>query len=133
MSATDRLNQIETRAYTATEGPWAPWLDQDGEEHMGGLLMVGNAEAVIPDGEVYIEGVEINPVAHVYIQEDRDFIAHARTDVPALVAALRAVLDFADYWEALPPVGGSSAEQWEFDTLRDAGKELRRDIEEALS
>ena len=93
MSAVDRLDQIETRAYTATKGPWAPWLDQDGEEHMGGLLMVGNAEAVIPDGEVYIEGVEINPVAHVYIQEDRDFIAHARTDVPALVAAVRVALD----------------------------------------
>ena len=107
--AADRLDAIEARANAATEGPWR--------------IDVG-AEIVDPSFEV---------VAQVVLDEDNDFIAHARTDVPALVAALRAVMDFADYWEALPPVGGSSAEQWEFDTLRDAGKELRRAIEGALS
>ena len=88
----NRLNEIEARANAATEGPWAPWKDQDGAKHMQGLLMVGNADAVIPEGEMWVEDVDINPVAHTYLPEDREFIAHVRTDVPALVAALRAVL-----------------------------------------
>lgn len=92
----ETLARIRKRADAATEGPWAPWLDQDGAKHMGGLLMVGNAEAVIPDGEEFVDGVDVNPIAHVYVPPDRAFIAHARTDVPALVAALRAVLDVAD-------------------------------------
>ena len=89
----NRLDQIEARANAATEGPWAPWRDQDGAPHMNGLLMVGNADAVIPEGEFWVEDVDINPVAHTYLPEDREFIAHARTDVPDMAAALRAVLE----------------------------------------
>ena len=92
MSINDRLDEIQERANQATDGPWAPWLDQDGADHMQGLLMVGNADAVIPEGEWWVEGVDVNPIAHTYCEEDRAFIAHARTDVPALLAALRAVL-----------------------------------------
>ena len=88
----NRLNEIEARANAATEGPWAPWKDQDGAKHMQGLLMVGNADAVIPEGEMWVEDVDINPVAHTYTPWDREFIAHARTDVPDMAAALRAVL-----------------------------------------
>lgn len=86
------LAGIEQRAAAATEGPWAPWLDQDGAKHMQGRLMVGNADAVIPDGETWIEGVDVNPIAECYTPEDRAFIAHARTDLPALTAAVRDVL-----------------------------------------
>ena len=89
----NRLDKIEARANAATEGPWAPWRDQDGAPHMNGLLMVGNADAVIPEGEFWVEDVDINPVAHTYLPEDREFIAHARTDVPDMAAALRAVLE----------------------------------------
>ena len=89
----NRLNEIEARANAATEGPWAPGRDQDGAPHMNGLLMVGNADAVIPEGEFWVEDVDINPVAHTYLPEDREFIAHSRTDVPDMAAALRAVLE----------------------------------------
>ena len=88
----NRLDEIEARTNAATEGPWAPWRDQDGAPHMNGLLMVGNAAAVIPEGESWVEGVDVNPIAHTYTPEDREFIAHARTDVPDMAAALRAVL-----------------------------------------
>ena len=88
----NRLNEIEARANAATEGPWAPWLDQDGTPHMNGMLMVGNAAAVIPEGVSWIEGVDVNPIAHTYTPEDRAFIAASRTNVPALVNALEAVL-----------------------------------------
>ena len=85
------LAAIRERVEQATEGPWAAWYDQDGQPHMQGRLMVGNADAVIPDGKSWVEGVDINPVAECLIPEDREFIAHAREDVPALLDALQAV------------------------------------------
>ena len=102
MNATEWIAQRRELLWTATEGPWAPWLDQDGAKHMNGLLMVGNADAVIPDGEVYIEGVDVNPVAHTYTPEDRAFIADARTSLPRALDALEAVLDLARQWEGSP-------------------------------
>ena len=89
----ETLARIRKRADAATPGPWAPWRDQDGAPHMNGLLMVGNAAAVIPEGESWVEGVDVNPIAHTYTPEDREFIAHARTDVPALLDALEKVLE----------------------------------------
>ena len=44
MTIETRLAEIQVRAEAATEGPWAPWHDQDGAPHMNGLLMVGNAD-----------------------------------------------------------------------------------------
>lgn len=87
------LDHGKTLADQATEGPWAAWTDQDGTEHMQGRLMVGNAAAVIPEGESWVEGVDINPVAHVNTGEDRAFIADARTRLPQALAALQAVHD----------------------------------------
>lgn len=103
----ETLARIRAQADAATEGPWAPWRDQDGALHMNGLLMVGNAAAVIPEGESWVEGVDVNPIAHTYTPEDREFIAAARTDVPWLLGqveirdkALDAVLRLADQMEA---------------------------------
>ena len=66
----NRLNEIEARANAATEGPW--------EAH-GSLITSLTAG---PGGEV----AEASG-------QDTEFIAHSRTDVPALVAALYEVLD----------------------------------------
>lgn len=90
MTSTDHdlrktLARIRAQADAATEGPWSPWLDQDGALHMNGLLMVGNAAAIIPEGESWVEGVDVNPIAHTYTPEDREFIAAARTTVPWLL------------------------------------------------
>ena len=98
----DHTHRLDSEA---TEGPWAAWTDQDGQPHMNHMLMVGNAAAVIPEGETWIEGVDVNPVAHTYTPEDRKWIAHARTALPAATAALRAVLDQhqqADYQRHVP-------------------------------
>lgn len=58
--------------------------------------MVGVAAGVIPDGDTWVEGPDVNnPVAETYTPEDRTFIAHTREDVPALLAEverLRALL-----------------------------------------
>ena len=83
----EQLDEIRGRVFGATRGPWAPWLDQDGQPHMQGRLMVGVTAGVIPDGDTWIEGPDVNnPIAETYTPEDRTFIAHARTDIPALLA-----------------------------------------------
>lgn len=78
MSAADFLDQVEARANAATGGPWFP---------------VGPDDEYVRSGDVVGAG---EPGARDIICEragnDSVFIAHARTDVPALVAALRAVL-----------------------------------------
>ena len=98
MSAADRLNEIEARANAATGGPWG-WRNTQDVYLMGARSRVVMAfermgmQGAQPsfrrdDGCLYPAGKEnINTFA------DAAFIAHARTDVPALVAALRAVLD----------------------------------------
>ena len=109
----ETLARIRKQADAATEGPWAPWRDQDGAPHMNGLLMVGNAAAVIPEGESWVEGVDVNPIAHTYTPEDREFIAHARTDVPRLVDALEKVLELHVRAEC-PTCGSRDGEGNEF-------------------
>ena len=73
----NRLDKIEARADAATKGPWVCVLNGDESE-----VTYANAPITWDDhgGEVFTEG-------------DAEFIAHARTDVPALVAALKKVLE----------------------------------------
>ena len=101
------LAGIEQRTAEATEGPWnvvgpsnpGPW----------------NELAIIPLGEV-------GAVAYVQPQwDDAEFIADARTDIPALTAAVRDVLALHRAVEVEPSdtiCAGCS-------TLRGAGESLR--------
>ena len=125
----DRLDRIKGRADKATEGPWAAWTDQDGQPHMNHMLMIGNAAAVIPEGDTWVEGVAVNPIAHTYTPEDREFIAAARTDVPRMETALRAVLDHLSQWQVPDPCGGPR-DQWCPDCLRN--DEIRQAVAGAL-
>lgn len=79
MTAADRLAAIEARANAATEGPWD--VASDADTYLKPTDVVGPGEP----GERFI--------ICEYAGQDAEFIAHARADVPALVAALRAVLD----------------------------------------
>lgn len=83
MSITDRLGEIEARANAATEGPWAVRGDEDYGYEVHGQREASSIPGVWRPTEVCSPGEERNA----------EFIAHARADVPALVAALRAVLD----------------------------------------
>ncbi len=77
MTTTDQLAAIEARAEAATKGPW----------HVDGA----------PDEAKYIVQYTSGGGVHVgtYVtdlvetDEDAEFIAHARTDIPALLAMVR--------------------------------------------
>ena len=77
----DRLDAIEARANAATAGPWEA---EGAEVFTVGHGMFGGGVATVYYGA---ETGGHHPAA------DRSFIVNARQDVPALVAALRAVLD----------------------------------------
>lgn len=71
------LEAIEARANAATEGPWIIK-----KSVMAEAEIVGNdGEAVVQaDGETGVASFEL---------KDGEFIAHARTDIPALIAEVR--------------------------------------------
>ena len=110
----NRLNEIEARANAATEGPWNVFMGRI--DHPGRSLV-----AVAYD---------------VGCDEDAEFIAHARTDVPALVAALRAVLNLHFKAQPIPAAFGTQeggdycvtcAEDWPCPTVETIRQHLGED------
>ncbi|MET3956835.1 hypothetical protein ABIE52_003701 [Rhodococcus sp. OAS809] len=87
MSGVTGVDVEHTKALeaAATDGGWAIWRDLD-----DGFYVVGEESGVIPEGADHVDG-EHNPVAHVYVATNAAIIAHARTTVPALVAAVERV------------------------------------------
>jgi hypothetical protein len=93
------LDAVQARTDAATEGPWAwemvgekdnDWaighvIDED-DQPISGQLETG--QGVVVDA-VCENGIDSSPA-------DAAFIAHARTDVPALVAELRVARTFRD-------------------------------------
>lgn len=81
-TANERLADIKARAEAATEGPWG-W----------------EATAPAMSGEHWNMRIKGKPGIRFVVAEyqhgpdNAEFITHARTDVPALVAALEAVLE----------------------------------------
>ena len=92
MTAADRLNEIQARAEKATHGPW------EVQEEEWAVISSGS-DSVLHAFAVEKDCIECGTPQDecdtevVLDIEDVEFIAHARSDVPALVAALRAVLD----------------------------------------
>jgi hypothetical protein len=72
------LREVETRCDRATKGPWKSFVE--GRDHLGGsnFIRTGGLDDASPDIE--LSGASV---------EDQDFIAHARQDIPALVAEVR--------------------------------------------
>ena len=77
MSVWDRLDEIQARADHATDGVWGV----DGYDQC--YVVSSDAD---DDGRPWMD-------CRVSNADDAVFIAHARTDVPRLVEALRRVLD----------------------------------------
>ena len=90
----DELSAIEERAERATPGPWHAHRDAD-SIGLGPIVFVHIPRADKDRSYALTNGEREN--------SNRDFIAHARTDVPALVAevrrlrgAMEKVREFAD-------------------------------------
>lgn len=85
----NRLDEIEARANAATEGPWEWEGEAKGEWEIGANSLVPSRR---PDDPVlYGYGYDASGI-EVKSPADAEFIAHARTDVPALVSVARYAL-----------------------------------------
>ena len=82
---TDRLDEIQARAEAATPGPWRAGTEEgvDYGSVMGAPKSIGGGYVTVP---VLVDDLSM-------YEGTAEFIAASRTDVPRLVAALRAVLD----------------------------------------
>ncbi|WP_404851108.1 hypothetical protein [Dietzia kunjamensis] len=90
MTAADRLAEIQTRVDKATDGPWRSRdLDDYDEETPDAVDVLGPGPSTIGMASARDWDSDYDPEMFA----NAEFIAHARTDVPALVAALRTVLD----------------------------------------
>lgn len=108
-----RLDEIEARANAATEGPWevgdryhcqaadkcdcrqgyGPLIDTYQHHAWGTMHVHRSAEPWWDEGVRYrTDGGPPGDVVREIEPADAEFIAHARQDVPALVAALRGVI-----------------------------------------
>ena len=79
----NRLNEIEARANAATPGPWEAGCN---DRHV--LYVTTENEEFCAE-----YGPELYDSQGFFSDDDTEFIAHARTDVPEMAAALRAVLE----------------------------------------
>jgi hypothetical protein len=100
MTNPSKLDEIEVRASKATEGPWEVGGMDSGHSafEMSIWVTTGNGDSICDmDGQV--RALNVAPPNDDGLA-DADFIAHAREDVPRLVAALRAVEAVCDAWTA---------------------------------
>lgn len=84
MTARDALAAIRERAEAATEGPWTPVRNFS-------AVSLHAPDASLPKGWRAVGQVTRN-WRDDDAESDAEFIAHARTDVPALVEVVEAVL-----------------------------------------
>jgi hypothetical protein len=70
------LDEIESRCLAATKGPWQSFIE--GRDHLSGDSFIRTGGMDSPD--LYLAGGTL---------QDQDFIAHARQDIPRLVAEVR--------------------------------------------
>ena len=81
----EELAEIEARVAAASPGPWTSFVE--GRDHQSGDDFIRISES---DGEddMYVSRYGDSgsrPASHA----DQDFIAHARQDVPTLIAEIR--------------------------------------------
>lgn len=107
----DELDAIEARTNAATVGPWHVWSDTDELVDIprpSGTSPYPLAQCDQQDFTARIYAADYRKRDH-RTSDNAYFIAHARTDVPALVAEVRRLrrLVRAAYYEGVDVAGGS--------------------------
>lgn len=74
----DDLKVIEERCESARKGPWKSFIE--GRDHMSGSSFIRVSNEANPDDDIELTGAT---------DADQDFIAHAREDIPKLIAEIR--------------------------------------------
>ena len=72
------LASIVNRCQAATPGPWTSWVE--GRDHESGSSFIMTGSGSSRGDDIELSGATI---------ADQDFIAHARQDIPRLVAEVK--------------------------------------------
>jgi|JI91814BRNA_FD_contig_81_411455_length_901_multi_1_in_0_out_0_2 hypothetical protein len=72
------LDDIETRCNAASDGPWISYIE--GRDHLSGSNFIKRGSGTTRSDDLELTGATV---------ADQDFIAHARQDIPKLIAELR--------------------------------------------
>jgi hypothetical protein len=72
------LDEIENRLRATTQGPWKSYVE--GRDHTSGSNFIMTGEGADRGPDIELIGATI---------ADQEFIAHARQDIPALIAEIR--------------------------------------------
>ncbi|NWE51973.1 hypothetical protein [Brevundimonas sp. P7753] len=81
----DDLRQIEARVDAASPGPWTSWIE--GRDHTAGSSFIETRSAEGRGDDIELLGAS---------SADQDFIAAARSDIPALIAEVRRLRNLMD-------------------------------------
>lgn len=74
----EELSEIEQRCEAARKGPWTSYIE--GRDHTSGSNIIQVGPTAEPKDDIDIVGAT---------EADQDFMAHARSDVPRLLAEVR--------------------------------------------
>jgi hypothetical protein len=74
----DDLVAIEARVSAASASPWVSFIE--GRDHSSGSSFIRTGSLELRGTDIELTGATV---------ADQDFIAHARQDIPALVAEIR--------------------------------------------
>jgi hypothetical protein len=87
----EEVAAIRARCAAATPGPWRSYIE--GRDHTSGssFIMAG-------EGEVRGEDIELSGATPA----DQDFIAHARQDIPRLLAEIQRLQNLAQQASSTP-------------------------------
>jgi hypothetical protein len=87
-----RIDDIEAREKAASAGPW-----KRSRNYLGGAYLVS------------VRSLHVT-VAEGFLKRDAEFIAHARQDIPDLLAFVHEMTALADEWEGASPGAAVFAE-----------------------
>lgn len=94
MTIETRLAEIRARVEAATPGPWTP-MEYDHNPGDQGVPILGGGERGSMAAHLTAYTMTLSNVDQS--EADAEFIAHARTDLPALLAAVEAFKEKCDY------------------------------------
>lgn len=81
----DELDAMQARVEAASPGPWTSYVE--GRDHVAGDSVIRVSENDDED-DLYVLRADENGLRPA-LAADQDFIAHARQDVPRLIAEIR--------------------------------------------
>ena len=122
----DAFDETAARARcdAATPGPWeSPWSDQEDDPEDDPRAFLG------PDGAIIIEVGWHDGALLLVLEADAEFIAHARTDLPAALDEIERLRFHCSGYAGPPAIDALMAER---DRLRDVIAALAEDDDDEL-